>query len=188
MPRPPRQPGFAARGPADPPPRRMRGFEPASGLLQGRVQKAGEKRGFAVARLLTHWPEIAGDDLAAVTRPVKVGYGREGLGASLTLLVAPAHAPLVQMRLPALRDKVNAVYGYNAIARITLTQTAASGFAEGQADFSHAPLASKPVAHTPPEITPEATRVASGIHDDGLRAALEALAQNVLTRARKQEG
>ena len=162
------------------PSRRMRGFEAASGLLAKRIQKAGESRGFAIAKLLTHWEDIAGADLAAITRPVKVGYTREGMGASLTLLVSAAHAPLVQMRLPALRDKVNAVYGYNAISRVTLTQTAPIGFAEGQAEFSPAPKAAKAL----PKPGPEAAAVAQGVKDDGLRAALAALAQNVLSRAK----
>jgi hypothetical protein len=161
----------------------MRGFEPAGGLMARRIQKAGESRGFAVTRLLTHWPEVAGADLAAVTLPVKVGYGREGLGATLTLLVAPAHAPMVEMRKERLRERVNAVYGYNAIARIHLTQTAATGFAEGQAAFDHAPRADD-TPRALPEPGPEARAVADGVADAGLRRALEQLAQNVLARKR----
>jgi hypothetical protein len=99
------------------PSRRMRGFEPAAQLLTQRIRAAGEARGFAVARLLTQWDQIAGPEMAAVTRPVKVHYGREGLGATLTLLVAPAHAPMVQMSLPRLIDRVNAAYGYAALDR-----------------------------------------------------------------------
>ncbi len=162
--------------------RRMRGFEAAGGLMTRRIQKAGETRGFAVARLLTHWAEVAGADLAAISRPVKVGYTREGMGATLTLLVAPAHAPMVEMRKERLRERVNAVYGYNAIARIHITQTAATGFAEGQADFSHAPRADGP--RPLPEPGPEARAVAHDVADDGLRRALEQLAQNVLSRKR----
>ena len=40
------------------PKRRGRGFEPASGLLKDRIRAAGESRGFAVSRLLTHWAEV----------------------------------------------------------------------------------------------------------------------------------
>jgi hypothetical protein len=149
-----------------------------------RIQKAGESRGFAVSRLLTHWPEVAGADMAAITRPVKVGYGRTGMGATLTLLVAPAHAPMVEMKKERLRERVNAVYGYNAISRIHITQTAATGFAEGQAGFDHAPRAETP-AHALPTPGPEARAVAQGVADDGLRRALELLAQNVLTRKRQ---
>jgi hypothetical protein len=166
--------------------RRTRGFEAASGLLKDQVRVAGESRGFAVARLLTHWAEIAGEQMAAITRPVKVGYGREGMGATLTLLVQAAQAPMVQMDLPRLKERVNAVYGYNAIARISLTQTAATGFSEGQAQFMPAAPA-KPAA-LDPAVQAEAARTAAPIRDDGLRAALEALAQNILTRRKSKEG
>lgn len=160
--------------------RRTRGFEAASGLLRDQIRTVGEQRGFAVARLLTHWAEIAGEDMARITRPVKVGYGREGMGASLTLLVAGAVAPQVEMQKEQLRARVNAVYGYAAISRILLTQTASSGFAEGQAEFMPAPK-SAPVQN--PEIAAAAAATAAPIHDAGLRNALESLAKNILNRA-----
>jgi hypothetical protein len=171
-----------ARSPSQtpkPPERRMRGFEAASGLLQQRIRAAGEKRGFAVTRLLTQWAEIVGEEAARITRPIKIGYGREGMGATLTLLVSPAHAPMVQMDLPRLKDRVNAAYGYAAISRISLTQTAATGFAEGQAAFTPA---TKVVKAVDPALQAEARAVAAPVHDETLRAALEALAQNILTR------
>jgi hypothetical protein len=159
--------------------RRQRGFEPASGLLKDALRVAGEKRGFAVSRLLTHWAEIVGEDLARSTRPVKVGYGREGMGATLTLLAASTAAPIVQMELPRIRERVNACYGYAAIARIHITQTAAQGFAEGQAQFAPAPKA--PPAPDP-AVLAQAADVATGVRDGALRSALEALGQNILTR------
>lgn len=176
-----------ARTPAPPPTpkRRFRGFEATSGLLRDQIRKVGESRGFAVARLLTHWDEIAGPQMAAITRPVKVGYGREGMGATLTLLTTGANAPMIEMQKEQLREKVNAVYGYSAIARILLTQTAATGFAEGQAQFSHAPRA-KPAPS--PAIKQEASSLAAPVKDDALRAALESLAQNFLTRRKPKEG
>lgn len=165
--------------------RRERGFEPASRLLVERIRTAGESRGFAVSRLLTQWPEIAGEELSRITRPVKISYGREGFGATLTLLTTGAVAPMVEMRKEQLREKVNAVYGYSAIARILLTQTASSGFAEGQAQFTHAPKA--PPAPDP-AVVARAAETAAPIKDDGLRAALETLARNVLTRRKPKEG
>lgn len=164
---------------------RLRGFEATSGLLREQVRVVGESRGFAVARLLTHWTEIAGEDTARVTRPVKVGYGREGMGASLTLLVSGAMAPIIEMQKEQLRERVNAVYGYAAISRIILTQTASSGFAEGRAEFIPAPK----IAIAPdPAILAEAARTAAPIQNDALRAALESLAQNILTRRKSKEG
>lgn len=160
---------------------RMRGFEPAFGLMKDAVRTAGEARGFAVARLLTHWTEVAGAEMARKTRPVKIGYGKGGMGATLTLLVKASEAPMVQMALPVLKERVNAVYGYNAINHIHLTQTAATGFAEGQAEFTPAPRA----ARTPdPAIRAKAETATEGVADPGLRSALEQLAQNILTRPR----
>lgn len=166
--------------PASPPKltRRQRGFEPAAGLLQARIRAAGESRGFAVTRLLTHWADIVGEDLAAQTRPEKVGFAREGFGATLTILAAGAVAPLVEMQKPRIRERVNACYGYNAVSRIAITQTSASGFAEGQSAFAPAPL------RVEAPITPKAAKAAEGIADDALRTALERLAANVLSRTR----
>ena len=161
--------------------RRRRGFEPAFGLMKEPVRVAGESRGFAVARLLTHWAEVAGEEMARKTRPVKIGYGKGGMGATLTLLVKAAEAPMVQMALPVLKERVNAVYGYAAVSHIHLTQTAATGFAEGQAEFTPAPKA-MPIPD--PQTLARAHRAAEGVGDPALRAALAVLAQNILTRPR----
>lgn len=164
--------------------RRMRGFEPAFGLMRDQVRSVGESRGFAVSRLLTHWAEVVGAEIAAQTRPVKIGYGKGGMGATLTLLTTGAAAPMLQMQLPQIREKVNACYGYNAISRVILTQTAPAGFAEGQAQFQHAPAKRAPVAPDP-KVHAEAQKTAQAFQDEGLRVALEKLAENVLTKNAK---
>ena len=172
--------------PYTPPSRRARGFETASKLMGGQIRRAGEARGFAVSRVLTHWAEIAGADIAATCRPIKISYGKGGLGANLTLLTTGAAGPMLQMQLPALREKVNACYGYNAIARITLTQTAPTGFAEGQAEFAHAKP--KAVPEIASEIRKDAAATTTGVQDDSLRTALEKLACNVLSKAQNRKG
>jgi hypothetical protein len=162
--------------------RRMRGFEPAIGFMQRDLRTVSETRGFAVTRLLTHWAEIVGPDLASMTKPLKISYNREGMGATLMLLTRSATAPQVQMLLPSLQEKVNAVYGYKAIARITLTQTAPVGFSEGQAEFT-TPLKAK-VLPPDPMVVAKATEVANGVQNESLRSALEAMAQNVLSQSK----
>jgi hypothetical protein len=167
-----------------PPKRRMRGFEATSGLLRERIRVAGETRGFAVARLLTHWAEVVGEDFARSTRPVKIGYGRDGFGATLTLLTTGAAAPMLSMSLDKIRDRVNACYGYSAISKVVLTQTAPTGFSDGQVQFGAAPKVTAP----PPseQVVAQARATADGVGDDRLRAAIEMLATNVLTRAEKR--
>ena len=159
------------------------GFKQASGLVQGRIRAAGEARGFAQSRILTHWEEVAGADLAAVSRPVEISYARQGFGATLTVLTTGANAPVLEMQKEVLRARINAVYGYNAIARVRVTQTAATGFAEGQVDFAHRPHKSRE-AGTDPEVAQAARQVADGVGDEGLRAALERLAANVISKGK----
>ncbi len=160
-----------------------RGFKRTATLLNDRIRQAGESRGFAVSRLLTHWAEIVGQDLASIARPVNVGYAKGGFGATLTVLTTGPQAPMLEMQKEQLRDKVNAVYGYNAINRIRITQTAPTGFAEGQASFDHKPKQAKQAIA--PEIAAEADKVSRAVHDEDLRAALERLGRNVLSRQKR---
>jgi hypothetical protein len=164
--------------------RRMRGFERTSSLLQTRIRKLGESRGFAVSRLLTHWEEIVGTETAGIARPVEVSYGRSGgIGATLVLLTTGANAPILEMQKEKLREKVNATYGYGAISRVRITQTAPVGFADGQALFTPAP---KSLAIEPgPEIVDDARKTTAGVNNPDLRDALEALARNVLSRRKR---
>ena len=159
--------------------RRMRGFEKADGLLSSHVRKASEGRGFAVSRLVTHWSEVAGEEIAKVTRPIRVNYGRGGLGATLVLLVRGAMGPMIQAELPRLRDRVNAVYGYAAVSKIQLTQTAPTGFAEGQAEFQ--PKKAPKVPLEPDEKSQVAgQRAAADVQDPELRLALSRMGAHIL--------
>lgn len=161
-----------------------RGFKRSGALLGDRIRKVSESRGFAVSRVLTHWPEIAGADLAEISRPVKISYGRQGLGATLTVLTTGPQAPMLEMQKETLRERVNAAYGYNAISRIHITQTAPTGFAEGQVSFAHRKAPDK---ETPPdpETLRNASQMAEPVTDAGLRAALETLGRNVLSKTKR---
>jgi hypothetical protein len=158
------------------------GFKKTGALLEKQIRRAGETRGFAVSRVLTQWEDIAGSRIAKCARPVEISYGRAGFGATLTLLTTGAHAPMLEMQKETLRQKVNAAYGYDAIARVRITQTAATGFQEGKVDFSHQ---TKP-SPAPTVIDAKARETADGVGDAGLRQALEQLGANVLAKAAPQ--
>jgi hypothetical protein len=160
--------------------RRMRGFERASGLVTTQVRGASESRGFAVSRLLTHWAEVVGPDIARVCRPVNVSYGR-GFGATLTLLTTGAEAPVLEMQKDTICERVNACYGYKAIHKVRITQTAATGFAEGRAQFDAAPKPEKSESQTPVA----AKKAAENVADEDLRLALERLGANVLSQTKQ---
>jgi len=161
-----------------PPKRRKRGFETAGALLAQDLRGPAEKRGFADARLLTHWPEIVGEAVAEIALPVKITHGR-GFGGTLVLLTTGGHAPVLEMQKEPLVDKVNACFGYRAVSHVHITQTAPTGFAEGQVAFRQARA---PKREPDPAKLATALSGAENIENDGLREALARLARNVLTK------
>lgn len=160
-----------------------RGFKRTASVLDDQIRRAGESRGFAVSRVLTHWAEIAGAEIAEIARPVNIGYGRGGFGATLTVLTTGAQAPMLEMQKDKLRDRVNAAYGYNAISRVRITQTAPTGFAEGQAQFAAPKPAPKP--EPAPEAVAAVHEAVTPVQNDDLRAALERLGRNVLIKSKR---
>lgn len=82
------------------------------------------KRGFVGADILSHWPTIVGPELARFAFPQEVKYPRgRNAGATLILKVANgAAATLLQMKSPAVIERVNRFFGYAAIAQIQSVQ------------------------------------------------------------------
>ena len=150
---------------------RGRGFAQAGGLLAARIRQGAHTRGFAEARLLTQWDAIVGQDIARMARPGKVSYAKSGMGATLTIAVSGANAPVVAMQTDMIRQRVNACYGYNAISRVRIDQSAwTPGMAEAAA----------PYEPDKPGPTPKVTMGIDKVNDAGLRDALARLAGNVL--------
>ena len=150
--------------------------------MQDRIRKASEDRGFAVTRLLTHWSEVVGEAVAQTATPVNVSYGKGGMGATLTLLTTGAQAPLLEMQKEQIREKVNACYGYRAIARVRITQTAPTGFADGRVTFDHAPKTPKTPSS---EMQSAAKDLSRNIENEKLRMALATLGANVINKNRQ---
>ncbi len=149
--------------------------------MQTRIRNASEGRGFAESRLLTHWSEVVGDDVAGIAKPVEIGYARGGMGATLTLLTTGAQAPMVEMQKEQIRARVNQCYGYNAISRVRITQTAPTGFSEGRIAFEgpdRRPKAPNPAAQK------QAQEATESVGSDDLRAALARLGAHVIEKQR----
>jgi hypothetical protein len=158
--------------------RKSRGFAKASSLMNKQIQTASETRGFASSRLLTQWAEVAGPSIAKIARPLKVTYSREGIGATLLLLTNGANAPIVEAQSQQIKERVNSCYGYNAIARVKITQTSPDGLDLGWQ--TGAPTETTLVI--PPEKIEQAKQVCAPIEDPTLKQALEDLGSHILAR------
>jgi hypothetical protein len=127
------------------------------------------RQGFASGELVTHWPEIVGEEIAAHAEPLRLQWPRAGEadGAEPATLVLRAEGPAaieIQHLAPVILERVNRFLGWRAVARIALRQ---------------APLARRRARPPPPPPDAEAAaRIAAGLGDVGdpdLRAALARL-------------
>ena len=162
--------------------RQARGFLAASACARRAVGEAAAGRGFAEPQVLTRWSEIVGAHLAGLCLPVKVAYARDrSLGATLVIHAEGARAPEVEHLIPRILERVNQFYGYRAVSRVKLTQTApAPGFAEPRPGFARPETA----AHPSPAEERRAAELAASIEDETLRAALTRMGAHVLARGR----
>lgn len=167
-------------------------FRTTADLLRARIREAGEARGFAATRILTHWAEIVGEDTARLARPKDIRFGKprggptRGArikpvpeGATLILEVAGPAALRLEMEKERIRERVNAAYGYAAVATIKLVQMGPLGFSKPSAALA------VPAQPPGPDLQARAAPLAEGIGDTELRLALAALAANVLAKSRR---
>ena len=155
------------------------GFKKASVLLKKSIQNASESRGFAQSRVLTHWSEIVGEEISSVSIPTKVSYKTDGLGATLTILTSGSSGPILEMQKEFIRNKINAVYGYNAVHKIKITQSSPITLI-GKNENPKSIISKKNEMKA--EISTSLQRVVNEIDDKNLRQALEELAINVFTK------
>jgi hypothetical protein len=148
-----------------------------------------EKYGFSAAALITDWSVIVGRDIAAHAVPQQLKWpravgansepGTEAAGrpgATLILRVDPARALDVQYKGRQILDRINAYFGYRAVAELRIVQTPA----EPPARTARSELPRSVVARGAQR--PRAHVDLSGIGDDRLRMALERLQKGLGTR------
>ena len=158
---------------------RKHGFKKASVFLNKNIHEASESRGFSQSRVLTHWGEIVGEEISSVSIPTKVSYKSNGLGATLTILTSGSSGPVLEMQKQFIKDKINAVYGYNAIHKIKITQSSPITLLRKNENSESIISENKKINV---EISPSLEKAVSEIDDKNLRQALEELAINVFTK------
>jgi hypothetical protein len=105
---------------------RRNGFsQPLAGLAVGMLRQQFGQQLTTAQTLRLDWAEIMGAELAAVCQLHSVSRGGgvgDGKALNLTLLVEPSFALELSYQLPQLQQRVNAYFGYPAVATIRLKQ------------------------------------------------------------------
>jgi hypothetical protein len=132
------------------------------------------RHGHAYAEILSHWPEIVGENLAKVSTPERIKWpkaaGTEASGGTLILRGAPGHALDLQHETPHIIERINTFLGFAAIATVKILH--------GRPDR-------KPERPKGPQPLPSTDAAAldqrlSAIADDRLREALSRLGTGAL--------
>jgi hypothetical protein len=143
--------------------------KPLSVMLNDVFSDVFAKQGFAARELVTRWPEIAGNDIAAFAEPLKMQWPRPVEGqpqepATLVLRVEGPMALEIQHRSDVILERVNRFFGWHAVGRIALRQ---------------APLSRRnrrPVSRPPdPAAVKEVSETLSAVEDEALKDALARL-------------
>ncbi len=157
-------------------PERQRGgpARPIAELMPEIGRTAFRKFGFVQSSVVTRWPEIVGARHARACAPESIRFPPgEKSGGILQLVVAPAHAPLIQHVIPEIIERVNRFFGYQAVARVKLRQGDVTPPAAAAARRAPPSLKSIPV---------ELGESLRGIGDPELRTVLESLARSLSWR------
>ena len=159
-------------------PARSRRARAVSDLLPSAGGAAFRRFGFVQSSIVSRWREIVGPRYAAVSSPESIrfpaGKRKEGV---LNLVVEGAHAPMMQHVAPAIVERVNAFFGYQAVARVAFRQgiVQAARAKTRAAPMSLRPLGTDEGREIPAELGDSLREVA----DPELRACLESLARGL---------
>ncbi|MEM7666228.1 MAG: DUF721 domain-containing protein [Pseudomonadota bacterium] len=146
------------------------GAKPIGELMPEIGRTAFRRFGFVQSSVVTRWPEIVGPHHAKVCSPEAIRFppGEKSEGI-LQLVVAPAHAPLIQQVTPEIMERVNRFFGYSAVSRVKIRQ--------GAVKAPHVDKAAK----APPSLKPISMELGDSLRDIGdpeLRTVLESLARS----------
>ncbi len=115
---------------------KLRGTPHINKFLWKIAKPAMRRRGFSDQTLMEHWSTIVGENLAALSQPIRLsrkGMGKAS-GAVLTVKVEGAMALEIQHFSPQIIERLNSYYGYLAISKLNIVQ---------------GPLYTRPAPHIP---------------------------------------
>jgi hypothetical protein len=147
---------------------------PLGDVLNRLATPAMRKRGFVHGEIVRYWTSVVGDDLADSCIPLRIAFATgTDRGGVLHVAVDGAFATELQHLEPLVIERINAYFGYDAVARIRMTQ-------------SRVDRPRRPAPPTEPELDAGSLArleaLVSATRLSGLRDALRSLGRRVLGR------
>ncbi len=134
------------------------------------------KRGFAEASLVAQWSSVVGTVMGQFTAPLKIAFppGERSNGVLHIRVASGAMATQLQHLEPLILQRINAHFGYGAVARLHMVQ-------------GPLPPRQSHKAPPPPKLTPEQEQTLQSnleaVEDPELRDALARLGRHLAARS-----
>ncbi len=145
------------------------------------TRPAFEHYGFAHGDLVAQWAAIVGDDVAALCSPERLAWPRgrdkkqrQTEGATLTVRADQGAGLALSYQVIAIMERINAFFGYHAVANLKIVQRARSG---------RSPVAGRKVAKPTPDIIESVQQKTDAVQDSELKEALVRLGSAALANA-----
>ncbi|QIG49194.1 DUF721 domain-containing protein [Nordella sp. HKS 07] len=140
------------------------------------TRAAFARYGFAYADLITQWPSIVGEAIAQWSEPERIRWPRAAAdarkqGGTLVIRVVPGRGLDLQHETPRIIERINAFYGYGAIATVKIMQGA----------LTPRKPARKPLAPLRPAVAQALESRLETVTDPALKEALHRLGKGVLS-------
>jgi hypothetical protein len=156
--------------------------KPLAELIDDCIAPVLAAQGFAGRAIVSLWPEIVGERLAARSRPLKIDWpkrrpapGEATEPATMVVRVEGAFALEMQQLGPLVVERVNTHLGWRAVGKLVLKQ--------GPVAAPAAPA--RPAPALDAAIAARIDDQVAGVADEGLRDALARLGRAVAQRTRQ---
>lgn len=136
------------------------------------TRPALRSQGLAGSRILTEWASIVGPELAVHTMPEHLSFPRgKKTGGTLVISTENGFATHIQHMQAVILERLASYFGYQAIARITISH-------------SWVPVKKEEAKPTRPAVLPKGTHICTDdVDDPELREALSSLAKTLAGEA-----
>lgn len=131
----------------------------------------------ALGRIVQHWADIVGADMAAIAQPAKMHYskkpGQKSPEAILEIATSPAHATTLHYRKDLILEKMNRIFGADWVTGIRFTAKPAKlDLKKKRKKFIEKPLA--------PSQKADLASTLDAIADEEMKIKLEKLGEAVI--------
>lgn len=159
--------------------------KPLAELIDDCIAPVLAAQGFAGRAIVSLWPEIVGERLAARTRPLRIDWpkrrpapGEAAEPATMVVRVEGAFALEMQQLGPLVVERVNTHLGWRAVGKLVLKQ----------GPVAPPPAPARPAPALDPAAAARIDDQVAAVADEGLREALARLGRAVAQRSRHDPG